>query len=233
MERREFINYGYPILVLALGVVLSFTALPRVRAALNHLPVDTAIRELDNRHDLNPEKVKSLVITAQKSIALYDYPGYWADLSQLLFFQVEHASSLHLNQQSLLKQIQYSIERSLIRSPANSMLWFQLARAHVLLNSVSDKTLKALMLSIMTGPYEYGHLLPRLHLCLLFQDKFDTKDQFLLHSQVLIAWEKAPQIFIKEIALKNNNMSKIRFLLQNKSPDVLSAMETEIEKIPQ
>jgi hypothetical protein len=46
----------------------------------------------------------------------------------------------------------------------------------------------------------------------------------------LIAWEKAPDKFIKDIALENNNMDKIRFLLHDKSPDVLAVMETKIEK---
>jgi hypothetical protein len=229
MQKTEIVHYGYLLVVLSLGIVLLCTALPRVRASLNHLPVDLAISELDSRKELDVKKVALLVATAQQSIALYDYPRYWADLSRLLFFQAAKTDS-QLKQQALLKQTRYSIEQSLARSPANSWLWFQLARLDRLLNTVSDKTSKALNLSIMTGPYELGHLLPRLQLCLELLSHFAVKDHFLLQSQILIAWQKAPQLFIKDIAIKNDNMNKIRFLLQNKSPDILAAMETEIEK---
>ena len=228
MQKREIANYGYAVLVLLLGIVLLLTAWPRVIGSINHLPVELAINDLNNQKDLDAQKVDNLITTAQQSIALYDHPRYWADLSRLLLFQAEKTTSLELRQ-SLLKQSQYSIEQSLARSPANSFLWFQLARLDVLLNSVSDKTVKALNLSIMTGPYELGHLLPRLQLCLGLLYKFDVKDHFLLQSQILIAWQKAPALF-KEVAIKNNNMNKIRFLLQNKSADVLAVMETKIEK---
>ncbi len=230
MKNREIANYGYPVLVLVLGMLLLSAALPRLKASLNHLPVDLAINELNSGKDLDFQKADTLRKTALQSIALSDQPRYWADLSRLLFFQAQKTASLSLKRQSLLKQTQYSIEQSLTASPANSLLWLQLAQLHVSLNSVSDKTINALTLSILTGPYELGHLLPRLQLCLALLSKFDTKDYFLLQSQILIAWQKAPTLFIKEVALKNNNMTKIRFLLQNKSADVLAAMETEIEK---
>lgn len=230
MKNREIASSGYPLLVLILGMLLLSAALPRVKASLNHLPVDLAISELNNKRDLDAQKVESLMSTALQSIAFSDQPRYWADLSRLLFFQAQKNSPSPAKHQSLLKQAQYSIEQSLTRSPANSLLWFQLAQLHVLLNSVSDKTIKALNLSILTGPYELGYLVPRLQLCLGLLSKFDSKDYFLLQSQILIAWQKDPRLFIKEIALKNNNMIKIRFLLQNKSADVLTAMETEIEK---
>lgn len=229
MQKREFANYGYAILILSLGMVLMLTAWPRLRASLNHLPVDLAISELDSRKDLDAKKIDVLITTLQQSIVLSDHPRYWADLSRLLFFQAEKTTSLKLRQ-SLLKQSQYSIEQSLARSPANSLLWFQLARLDVLLNTVSNQTVKALNLSIMTGPYEFGHLLPRLQLCLELLYKFDLKEHFLLQSQILIAWQRAPKLFIKEVAIKNDNMNKIRFLLQNNSADILAVMETEIEK---
>lgn len=230
MQKREIANYGYALLVLSLGMGLFLTALPRVRASLNHLPVDVAISDLNNQKDLDAEKVASLITITQQSIALSDQPRYWADLSALLFFQAEKTKLSNLKRQALLKQAQYSIEQSLAGSPANSLLWFQLARLDILLNTVSDKTVKALNLSIMTGPYELGHLLPRLQLCLGLLDKFDVKDHFLLQSQILTAWQTAPKLFIKQIALKNDNMQKIRFLLQNNSADALAMMETEIEK---
>lgn len=230
MKNREIASSGYPLLVLILGMLLLSAALPRLKASLNHLPVDLAISELNNKKDLDGQKVESLMSTALQSIALSDHPRYWADLSRLLFFQAQKNTPSPAKHQSLLKQAQYSIEQSLTRSPANSLLWFQLAQLHVLLNSVSDKTIKALNLSILTGPYELGYLVPRLQLCLGLLSKFDSKDYFLLQSQILIVWQKDPRLFIKEIALKNNNMNKVRFLLQNKSADVLTAMETEIEK---
>jgi len=229
MEKNKFVDYCYPVLVLLLGIALFLTALPRVRAALNHLPVTSAITELNKRKDLDLKKIDLLIATAQQSIALSDEPRYWADLSRLLFFQAEKANNLNFKRQSL-KQARDSVEQSLVRSPANSLLWFQLAKLDFLLNTVSDKTVKALNLSIMTGPYELSHLLPRLQLCLSAFSKFDPKDRFLLPPQILIAWQKAPKVFIREIALKNGNMFKIRFLLHDKSPDDLAVMETEIEK---
>lgn len=230
MKNREIANSGYPLLVLVLGMLLLSAAFPRLKASLNHLPVGLAVSELNSAKDLDPKKADTLTRAALQSIALSDQPRYWADLSRLLFFQAEKTTSSILKRQSLLKQAQYSIEHSLTDSPANSLLWLQLAQQHVSLNSVSDKTIKALNLSILTGPYELGHLLPRLQLCLALLSKFDAKDYFLLESQILIAWQKAPTLFIKEIALKNNNMTKIRFLLKNKSADVLAVMETKIEK---
>jgi hypothetical protein len=230
MLKGAIAQYGYPLLVLLLGSALVLTALPRVKASFNYLPVDSAINELNNRKNLDSQKVEVLIARAQQSLAVYDHPRYWADLSRLLLVQAEQTSGFNLKRHSLIIQAQYYIEQSLVRSPANSLLWFQYAKLDVLLNAVSDQTVKALNLSIMTGPYELGHLLPRLQLCLSLLSKFDKKDYSLLQSQILIAWEKSPKLFIQKIALQNHNMDKIRFLLQDKSPDVLAVMETEIEK---
>lgn len=229
MLRREIVNYGYPLLALFLGVVLVWASLPRFRAAFNHLPVDVAINHLHDGKNLPSKKLASLIETSQATIELHAHPRYWSDISQLLFFQAEKNKYLKLKKRALLKKAEYSAKKSLAWSPANSWLWYRLANIHFLSAPVSEKTAEALNLSIMTGPYELGHLFPRLALCLQLFPRFDEQDRFLLRSQVLIAWKKAPQLFIDKLTSGNDYMDKIRLLLHNQHDDVLAVIETEIE----
>lgn len=233
-SKSKFIISDYLIisLILSLSITLFCLALPRLRASLNYLPVDATISKLNKKQFLDPKELNVLIASAEKSIALQNNPKYRADLSTLLLYQAQTQGLLQPVSLSLLKQAQLNIEQSLSRSPANSLLWFKLAAIFALLQAPAEKTTQALLLSIMTGPYELGHLLPRLSLCLSLYSNFTHNDQDLLRSQVLIAWEASNKLFLQTIASNQHNMDKIRGLLKDNSPDILSAIVAAVEKAP-
>jgi hypothetical protein len=230
MLKPASFDYLIVSLILSLSIALFCLALPRLRASFNHLPVDAAISKLDKKQILNHKELTALIVIAKKSIELHENPKYWADLSTLQLYQAQTQGLLRPASLALLQQTQYSIEQSLIRSPANSLLWYKLAAISSLLHAPTEKTTKALLLSVMTGPYELGHLLPRLNLCLLLFSNFNHNDKDLLRSQVLIAWEASNELFLHTTLSNDKNRDKVRLLLKDGYPYILSAMVKAVEK---
>lgn len=223
------LNRFFPFLVLCLGMALAFTAVPRVRAALNHVPVETGIDKIAQHHSLTEAEVSALIRKTQKSIELFDHPDYWQDLSELFYFQAQNQNVFSDAGQTLLRQSADSAQQSLLRSPANAFLWYKLASIDILLNEPPDKTRKKLRMSIITGPHDTAFLIPRLRLCLSLLPSFTSDDMALLADQVVAAWDISHKRFVKAID-STLYMDAISALLINRHPLILQEMVTEFEK---
>lgn len=201
-------------------------ALPRVRASLNHVPVDSAIDKLNNNKTLSDAKLAELIATAQTSIELHDNPRYWEDLSALFFYRAQQQGL----SATALKQARHSMEQSLLRAPANAYLWYRLATVDILMQQPADKTAKKLMMSIMVGPNESRYLIPRLSFCLMLFSAFTEHDFDGIRSQVLTAWSLSPPLFLKQIAVNHQYMKTITLLLKDQHPAVLNEIVVALEK---
>ena len=195
------LNQVFAFFVLFISVALLSVALPRFRAAFNHIPVDTAVERLDRKQVFAVEKIPHLIDEGRESIVLFDNAGYWDDISALQLYQIQQSEyrSSDAYQESLTK-VQYYIHQSLSRSPANSHLWYKLAIVLLLKQVATAKIADALMMSIMTGPFEPGFMLDRLRLCFLTFSAFTGEDRDLLASQVKLAWDIVPKDFLGYIA---------------------------------
>ncbi|MGJ0430047.1 hypothetical protein [Methylobacter sp.] len=214
--------------ILCLGMALGSVAWPRVKAALNHIPVETGIDKIARHRPLPEAEASRLIETAKKSIALFDHPDYWQDLSELFHYQAQKQGFYSDAGQALLKQSADSARQSLHRSPANSKLWYKLAAIDVLLHEQPDTIQKKLLMSIRTGPHETAVLTPRLRLCLSVLPAFAQADRDVLSSQLVDAWNLSHKRFIKafDSALY---MDTISALLTNSHPLVLKEMVAEFE----
>ncbi|MDO9106953.1 MAG: hypothetical protein Q7U57_18575 [Methylovulum sp.] len=205
-------------------------ALPRVRAALNYLPVDYAIDKINNKDSLDNEKLAQLIDTAQASISLDDNPQYWEGLSTLFLYRAQKDDLFQEASVKSLKLAKHSMEQSLSRSPANAYLWYRLSVVHTLLQLPAEQMVKMLTMSIMTGPNEPEILMQRLSLCLMFFDLFEQEDIDLLRSQILTAWSLSPADFLGDVANDEEQMSIIRLLLADNHAAVLEEMDEALEK---
>lgn len=217
-------------LILLVSVALFFVALPRARAALSYLSVDYVIEKINNKESLGDEDIVQAIEAAKASISVYDNPHYWEGLSVLFLYQLQKDDLSQEASVELLKQAKDSLEQSLLRSPANSYLWYRLAVVHILLDLPPERTVKMLIMSMTTGPNETGILMQRLGLCMNLFSSFGKDDIDLLRSQILTAWSLSPADFLKDVANDQRQMNIVRLLLVDNYATVLEEIEEAFEK---
>ena len=228
-EKSRVIKKAFALLILLVGIALFFLALPRVRAAFNYLPVDVAIEKINNKENLDDDKLAELIETAQTSLSLDDNAHYWEGLSGLFLYQAQKEDRSKEANINWLKQAKYSIEQSLARSPANADSWYRLSVVHFLLDLPPEQMVKMLVMSIITDPNATGILMQRLNLCLQFFYLFEDDDNDLLRTQVLTAWSASSVDFLSTVA-NAQNMSIIWLLLADKDSSILKEMVEALEK---
>jgi hypothetical protein len=224
--RHVIIMRGLAVVIFLLSSMLFFTALPRLRSSLNHIPVDSALSELDNNRQINDQRLSKLIAIAQADIVVYDHAQYWQDASILLAYQAQRQTD-----QDSLQQAKHSIEQSLARSPANPYLWYKLATLDILLHQPAHKIAKTLLLSMMTGPNELGYLLPRLNLSLMLFNQLTKDDIDIVREQILTAWKMSPTLFAMTFAYDEKSIDIINNLLKDDSPTVLKEIIASHEKV--
>ena len=224
-------NQGFTFLVLFISVGLMNVALPRFWSAFNYLPIDTAVERYNIKQVLAREKIPHLIEVGRESIDLFDNAGYWNDISELKLYQIQSEKIPGNGHQESLTKVQHYIHQSLSRSPANSYLWYRLAMVLSLKQGTDAEIVAALMMSIMTGPFEPGFMLERLRLCFLKFSAFKGEDRDLLISQVELAWNTEPKDFLRHIANERKNRIFLVLLLKDYHPEVLDDMVFSFENI--
>lgn len=207
------------LLIVVISGTLLVLSLDRMIAVLNHIPVTATIKELNSVTDT---QITAMIKIAQYDVTIDDNSGYWEDLSILFFYSAQQHGFFPEVGIRILKQADYSLIRASLHSPANARLWYQLALVNLLLPVANEKAAKLLLMSIITGPYEVGYLIPRLNLCLLlFPVIIDSDDRDWLRHQIITAWNLSPQSFMRNIANNGDNLYTIGLLLQTQAPEVL------------
>ena len=231
MQNKKTEGYFYPVFIFVFAMMLFLIAFQHFRSAFYQLSVNTTLSRLNKGSKVVESELLKGINATKQSIKISDKALYWSNLNRLLFEQARQNGLRALSSRKILKDVEGGFKKSLSSSPADSLLWFKLARLHFLQKSISNETIEALVLSMMIGSHELGYLLPRLNLCMQIFKKFENKDQMLLRSQVLIAWEKSPKLFLQKIVSKKQNMDNIRFLLQNNYPYIVTEMELLLENL--
>ncbi len=231
MLDKVAVAYFYPVFIFILATMLFLTALTQLSGAFYQLSVDTVLSQLSKGQNPVEQELLESVDATKKRIQREDKPLYRSNLNRLLFYQAKQKGLFALSSRKIHQEAESNLKKALSYSPVDSLLWFKLARTHFLQKSISDKTIDALLLSIMTGSHELGYLLLRLDLCMQVFEQFKNKDKNLLRSQILIAWKKSPKLFLQKIASKKQNRDNVRILLHNSYPHVLEEMELSFEKL--
>jgi hypothetical protein len=223
------IDQFFALFILFVSVTLVLVALPRFRAAFNYIPVDTAVQRVHRKGGLAKEKIPELIERGQESIDLFDLAGYWNGISALKFYQAQsEVVSSYLNQESF-SYVQNYNKQSLSRSPANSYLWYKQAIVLFKQEKASGEIADALIMSILTGPNESGILIDRLRLCFMVFSEFKGDDRDILVSQVMLAWNAAPNDFLKDLASERKNRIFLVLLLNENHPQILDKMVLSFE----
>ena len=220
----------FVLFILLVSISLLIVALPRFRASMNHIPVDTVIDRLNARKGINVDKIPGLIDITLASIDLDDSARYWDNLSTLVFSQIKKQGEFSSTGRLSLVKAKKAVEESLMRSPGNSFLWYRLAVIETFQHAAPEKIVEALLMSILTGPHEPGFMLNRLRFCLMFFSSFNQDDLGFLTSQVLAVWNMSEKDFVKIIQQDHETMDNISMLLKNTQPQILEEMVSAVEK---
>ena len=221
---------GFVLVILLAGLGLFFAAFPRLRASLNHIPVDTAIGRLNDRKALKLAKIPELIEITRASLDLNDNAGYWSDLSTLQYKQANQEGEFSSAGKASLVEAKRAVEQSLMRSPGNAFLWYRLSVIMAFQQARPEAIVEALLMSLMTGPHEPGFMLNRLMFCLMFFSSFNPDDLSLLIAQVIAVWNMSDKEFVKMIRQDDEYLDNIRTLLKNSRPQMFEEMVTAVEK---
>ena len=224
------ISRCYGIIITVLGIALLVMAWPRFKASINHIPVDTALYNPGNRQVLEVARVPGLIETVGASIAIDNTPGYWEDLTTLLFYKAQYKGQFGSKGNGVLAEAKYAAEQSLKQSPGNAFLWYRLSVILAIQKSNPEQIAKTLLMSIMTGPNETSLIWPRLDLCLMFYSAFDVKNLDFLASQVLLAWEVSRKDLLVILTDRKIFLERVMSLLEKKHPQVLKEMVLAVEQ---
>ncbi len=88
--------------------------------------------------------------------------------------------------QFLLKSAENNLQKSLIKSPANSASWFRLAYIKFILEGQSQNVADYLYMSVITMPYDYKIIKPRLVLSEMVQDFLSDEQMEAINNQKAI-----------------------------------------------
>lgn len=224
--RNLYLEKSFALLILIVSLWVFNASLMRVRAALNHIPVDAAIDKINARKKLDAPQLAHLIDIANTSIKLDNNPHYQEDLSNLLFYQAQTQGLAT----DTLEKTEHAIKQALVLSPANAYLWYRLATVQLLLQQPPEKIANALRMSIMTGSSEAGFLIARLGLALMVSSAFSEEDVDLLRLQIINAWKLQPKVFLATCVYNKAQLQTITRLLENKHSSVLHDIRSAFEK---
>ncbi len=220
-------NHLYLAIFLLNSNLLIIGSLPRLIADFYMIPVNRIVTQLSKNPKINSHQIQQWQTHTVLSLSWVNDPQYWANASQLSFYQIRY---LGLNRR-LLQTTQQQIQQSLLLSPVNSFLWYQSAVIDWILQDPIQIVIDKLIWSIVIGKYELTHLLPRLKCCLYLLNHFNRNQKLLIKQQVLIAWTISPTVFSQTFARDIKSRYEIRQLLYETHPSIFAAMNYEFNKI--
>ena len=219
------------VVTLICTVTLLALSLPRTVVAIINLPGNVWLSRIQQRDDVAAEQLQVLIDTRRAALV-------WADSAQLrndlalatLWHTVETQEDLNPFDQddgSNRKVLQPAIDMihdSLKLGPANPYAWHQLALAELYAGGVSPKVVKAIDMSLRTGPHEPRIRTARLELALIAWDILDEDLRAQTLDQIRLTWT-GPQQEVVRFAFELDRAHVIREALAGSRDDLIEFKE--------
>ncbi|MGR9072517.1 MAG: hypothetical protein ACU833_05560 [Gammaproteobacteria bacterium] len=202
----------------------------RLAGSLNHVPVETEKDGRNTGQEWDRGKLSRMIDRTRQTLGIYDDADYWGDLAAFLYRQAANQGEFSSAGKSSLKAARYALEQSLSRSPANSFLWYRLSVVMTYQHERENKIVDALLMSLLTGPYEPGFMLNRLRFCLLYFDTFPLDERGLLAAQIAAAWRLSRQGLTSMLSKTPDSWDSVKQLLKATEPLMLKEMVIAVEK---
>jgi hypothetical protein len=216
------------LLVAALAAGLLLASWPRLLAALQYLPVETAISRYYLAGEMPLEPLESLQQRARNSIALHNHQRHWDGLGLLYYLQGSDGSRPLYLQRESFEQAVHAAGQSLQLAPVQPRVWLLRAHARGWLSFRDTGISEGFKLSVYTGRVEPALLIWRLQLGYSRLGQLDEEARGLLRDQTLLAW----QLRQKElsVAMKSGvlDFRRVSSLLVGTDTGILQEMEAAL-----
>ena len=222
-------------LLLVIGttaLALLFLSVPRLRASLAYLPVDTAINNYYGSLEIPTRQIPGLVERAEEAIERYDHYRYRDGLGILNYLRGQDMRSPTLERRPSFEKAIAESEISVSVAPAQPLVWYRIAWIHGLLGGAPDEVIPPLTMSIYTGRVEPTLFTGRLELGYRYLGAMDEETTGLLRDQTLLAWKMQPREVTATIIDKRIDWQRIEFLLEGHDDQALAEMEASLAGLP-
>jgi hypothetical protein len=212
--------------VLASGLMLM--SWPRLKAALNYLPVQSMLERYYLTGELPSDPLEQLQQRTRQSIAIHNHQRYWDGLGLLYYLQGLDGSMPLYQQREAFEQVINAAEQSLRLAPVQPRAWLRRAHAQSWLSFRDNGISEAFKMSVYTGRVEPALLISRLQLGYSRLGQLDDEARGLLRDQTLLAWQlrqKDVSLAMKSGAL---DFRRVSSLLISTDSDILQEMEQAI-----
>ncbi len=198
-------------LVMTVGLVMLGLAIPRLGAALALLAGDGYLAQLQQGRSVSSEDLVTLVASRHAALGWQDDPRVRTDLAagQLLLRMDKTGTPAD---HALLDEAIEQLRQGLSRAPLNAYAWARLSNAEWLAAN-PQAARSASQLSLMTGRYLPGFLLPRIILAWRTGMPTDEEGKAVLEQTIRLA----AQVSLPELTAAARQWGKI--------PEVRAALE--------
>ena len=194
---------GALLMALVGGLLLLGLSVPRTVVAVIGLPGDVWLDRLQDREwldriqdreDLDPEQLEVLIGTREAALKWVDSSDLRNDLALASLWHAIDTQTLNKfdeddgHNRAVLQPSIDMLHDSLRLGPSDPYGWHQLAFAEFYAGGISEATLRALEMSIRTGPNEPRLRFERLELALICWPALDPDLRALVEDQIRIAW---------------------------------------------
>ena len=207
-------------IALLLGVSILWLGVPRLVAAFLLLPGDGTVKRIQAKMPVTEKKLAELVSSRENALEWVTSGRLRTDLAlgRLMLGRGEgQIPSSQINQSIR------DLKAGLAVAPANPYAWARLAVAEQLAGGPSTSVASALVMSVVTGPYE-PDLIP-LRLDLGFQNwrHLSSRDRDLVRQQIRFGWVRSKKRIL-EMSRDPRSLAIIRAALV-RNPGSLAAFE--------
>ena len=218
------------LLVILIAGGSTFLAWPRLHASINYLPVDTALNRYYAGESISKDQLPALISRSEASLEIHDHSRFREGLSVLLYLHgLDEERLLHDRLISFKDSRQASI-MVLSRAPSKPATWLRLARLHTILQDQANEVIKALEMSIRSGPVEPALLLGRLELGYRFADEMGSESLDLLRGQTRLAWTLREKEFFNALETGTINPEAVRSVMSETDPVLMDDVEAKIAR---
>jgi len=216
------------VLILAIGGLLTWVAIPRFFAGLYTAAHASTLERLSAGQDVSPSSL-AMAAQGQKAALVWLASGdLWTSLGAIRLAQAKASKRGSTEWADYLDACILAERSGLALEPAQPYAWTQLTHALLLKNGPSAEIVPYLRMAIETGPFEPKLVLTRVGIALAEWDFLEGEDKALVDEQIKRAAQYYPDRLAR-VAKRSYGLRKVRGVLEN-DPLLLKAFTAKYLK---
>jgi hypothetical protein len=206
-------------------------AWPRFVASFRYQPVDRALDRYYASNEIPSDRLAVLIGFAGEALEYHVHPRYHLGLSQLHYLRGLDAQTPARERRDAYRRAEAEARSSLELAPAQSAAWLHLATVRWILRDEPATIVEPWKMSVFTGRTHSSLYTRRVEMGLAFRGYLDDEGLAMLRDQVRLAWKTRPGALAEVLSRRDADLRVSRYLLQGSEPEMLSEMETWLERL--